>query len=119
MAQKNVDVYSFFGGGGGLRKCMVCTHENVDIYGWPLTKFKKCIVMSLQTLQSGFTIASYGIHFMMVRVGVGFSFVNLAILQAINILHHTKISINNIVFVKNMILKCSQCYKIDNWGSLK
>ncbi len=25
-------------GGGGLKKCIVCTHENVDIFGWPLTK---------------------------------------------------------------------------------
>ncbi len=31
---KNVDVYSFLGGGWGLRKYMVCI--NVDIYGRPL-----------------------------------------------------------------------------------
>ncbi len=24
-------------GGMGLKKCTVCTHENVDIFGWPLS----------------------------------------------------------------------------------
>ncbi len=39
---KNVDVYSFFGGGRGSQKVYVLyTHENVDIYGWPLKWFEE------------------------------------------------------------------------------
>ncbi len=36
MAIKNVDVYSFLGGRGSQKVYGLYTHENVDIYGWPL-----------------------------------------------------------------------------------
>ncbi len=34
---KNVGLYSWMGGGGGLKKYCLYTHENVDNFGWPLT----------------------------------------------------------------------------------
>ncbi len=33
-------LYTWRGGGGGLKKCTVCTNENVDIFGWPLSTFE-------------------------------------------------------------------------------
>ncbi len=36
LALKNVDVYSFFKGRGSQKVYDLYTHENVDIYGWPL-----------------------------------------------------------------------------------
>ncbi len=39
---ENFDIYTILWE-GSLRKCMFCTHLNVDNYGWPLTQSTICI----------------------------------------------------------------------------
>ncbi len=48
MAPKNVDMYSFFGGGerGSQKVYGLYNHENVDIYGRPLSLIDKQIMIN-------------------------------------------------------------------------